>query len=77
VALWIAGDNWLDDFVCDRSNRVAVLLAVDFEIVGSIGAIETIARGRGIRSLAYLQKVHGRGSWRKMKGVARVRLPNG
>jgi len=50
---------------------------VDFEIIGNIEGIETIAVGSKIRVLAYLQKVHGRGRWRKLKGVASVRIPNG
>ena len=50
---------------------------MDFEIIGNIEAIETIAVGSKIRVLAYLQKVHGRGRWRKLKGVASVRIPNG
>ena len=50
---------------------------MDFEIVGNIEAIETIAVGSKIRVLAYLQKVHGRGRWRKLKGIASIRIPNG
>ena len=50
---------------------------MDFEIVGNIESIETIAVGSKIRVLAYLQKVHGRGRWRKLKGIASVRIPNG
>jgi hypothetical protein len=50
---------------------------VDFEIIGNIEAIETIAVGSKIRVLAYLQKIHGRGRWRKLKGVASVKIPNG
>lgn len=50
---------------------------MDFEIIGNIEAIETIAVGSRIRVLDYLQKVHGRGRWRKLKGVASVRIPNG
>lgn len=48
-----------------------------FEIVGEIREIETIATGRSIRNLARLRKIYGSGSWRKLKGVAEVRLPNG
>ena len=48
-----------------------------FEIIGKIEAIETIAVGRGIRVLPYLQKTYGCGRWRKLKGIAYVRLPNG
>lgn len=52
-------------------------MSMDFEIIGNIEAIETIAIGSNIRVLAYLQKVHGRGRWRKLKGVASIRIPNG
>lgn len=45
-----------------------------FEIAGPITDIETIAVGRAIRDLARLQKRYGRGRWRKLKGVARVRV---
>jgi hypothetical protein len=47
------------------------------EIVGAITEIETIAIGSGIRVLKYLRKYYGAGRWRKLKGVATVRLPNG
>ena len=50
---------------------------MDFEIIGNIETVEVIAVGSKIRVLAYLQKVHGRGRWRKLKGVASVRIPNG
>jgi hypothetical protein len=50
---------------------------VDFEVIGTISEIETIAVGRSIRELPRLRKVHGPGRWRKMKGVSRVRLPDG
>jgi hypothetical protein len=45
-----------------------------FEITGAITNVELIARGRGVRSRAMLNKRYGSGSWRKMKGTARVRL---
>ncbi len=45
-----------------------------FEIIGPITDIETIAVGRAIRDLARLQKRYGRGRWRKLKGMARVRV---
>lgn len=48
-----------------------------FEIVGEITNVETIAVGRGIRDLARLRKRHGPGRWRKLKGVATVRLASG
>jgi len=50
---------------------------VDFEIVGQLRDVETIASGRAILELARLRKFYGRGRWRKMKGVGTIRLPNG
>ena len=47
------------------------------QVVGSIEGIELIAFGRGIREMARLTKVYGAGRWRKLKGVARVVLPDG
>ena len=48
-----------------------------FEIVGRIAEIEIIAVGPGIRILAVLRKRYGRGRWRKLKGIATVRLSDG
>ena len=39
--------------------------------------IETIATGGGIRELPRLRRLYGKGRWRKMKGVARIRLRDG
>jgi len=50
---------------------------MDFEILGEISEIETIATGRGIRDRKRLSKYHGNGKWRKLKGIARVRLLDG
>ena len=50
---------------------------IDFEIIGAIQNIETIAVGSRIRDIVYLERVYGRGRWRKLKGIAEVRLPNG
>jgi len=48
-----------------------------FEILGEISGVETIATGSGIREIARLRRIYGRGRWRKRKGVARVRLVDG
>lgn len=48
-----------------------------FELVGRITQVETIATGSGIRVRRYLRKAYGVGHWRKLKGMATVRLPNG
>jgi hypothetical protein len=45
-----------------------------FEIVDEITQIQTIAVGTGIRELQRLRRLYGRGRWRKLKGVALVRL---
>ena len=48
-----------------------------FEVISRIEGIEVIAVGTGIRNLAYLEKTYGSGRWRKLKGKAHIRLPNG
>ena len=48
-----------------------------FEIIGEITEIETIAVGSAIRDLALLRQQFDPGRWRKLKGVAQVRLQNG
>jgi hypothetical protein len=50
---------------------------VDFEILEPLRNVQTIAVGRSIRELRRLQRVYGRGRWRKRKGVSRVRLGDG
>ena len=47
---------------------------MDFEILGEITQIEPIARGTGVRDRTRLRKQYGTGRWRKLKGIARVRL---
>jgi hypothetical protein len=47
-----------------------------FRIIGKIEQIEIIAVGSSIRVLRYLNKQHGQGRWRKLKGIASVeRIP--
>lgn len=48
-----------------------------FEIVREIRDIETIAVGGRIRDIMRLRKQFGPGRWRKLKGIAMVRLSNG
>ena len=48
-----------------------------FEIIGNIANIELIAASSGIHILPLLRKRYGAGRWRKLKGVATVRLPDG
>ena len=48
-----------------------------FEIINEIKNVETIAVGGNIRDIMRLRKQYGVGRWRKMKGVANVRLQSG
>ncbi len=48
-----------------------------FEVLGEITEKRTIAAGRGIRELRRLRRAYGPGRWRKMKGIATIRLPDG
>jgi hypothetical protein len=50
---------------------------VRFEILSEIHDVETIASGAGVRDRRRLHREYGRGRWRKMKGVATVRLSDG
>jgi hypothetical protein len=50
---------------------------MNFELVGPIANVEVIAAGPGVRVRSLLRKAYGRGRWRKMKGTATIRLPNG
>lgn len=47
---------------------------MDFEIIGEITEIETIAAGSSIHILPLLRKRYGPGRWKKLKAVATVRL---
>jgi hypothetical protein len=50
---------------------------VDFQIIGELVEVETITSGRGVRDRVRLRRQYGRGRWRKLKGVASVRLIDG
>ena len=50
---------------------------MDFELVGGIAEIATIAVNLSIRELSSLKEKYGGKRWRKLKGIATVRLPNG
>jgi hypothetical protein len=50
---------------------------MNFEIIGEISRIETIAVGDGIHEISRLQKQYGEGRWRKLKGMALIRLRSG
>lgn len=50
---------------------------MDFELVGELSGIETIAVNLAIRERESLKSCYGGRRWRKLKGVALVRLVNG
>jgi len=50
---------------------------MSFEILGEIDDIETIAGGPSVRERVRLTAPFGRGRWRKLKGIATVRLRDG
>ena len=46
-------------------------------VVGEITDIEPIAGGMGVRDRARLNRLYGRARWRKLKGLATIRLRTG
>lgn len=48
-----------------------------FEIISDIMEVEVIAIGKSNRDLPRLRKLYGDGRWRKMKGIALIKLRNG
>ncbi len=50
---------------------------MDFEVIGDIIEVETIATGASIRNVRRLRRSYGMGRWRKMKGIGLIRLMNG
>jgi hypothetical protein len=50
---------------------------IEFEIVGEVSEIQTIATGPSVRNRTRLRKQYGRGRWRKLKGIANVGLVSG
>ena len=53
------------------------MIEQDFEILTEITNVEIIAIGNSIRDLPRLIESYGNGRWRKLKGVAVIRLRNG
>lgn len=50
---------------------------MNFQVIGEIGEIGTLAIGHGIRNLNRLNKIYGKTNWRKLKGKCRVKLADG
>ena len=60
-----------------RNYAIILQMAKDFEIIGEITNVEIVAVGSSIRVIKRLKRFYGDGRWRKLKGVARVKLPDG
>lgn len=50
---------------------------MEFEVIGNISGIEPIGAGRSIRDRRRLHRLYGKARWRKLKGIATVRLLDG
>jgi hypothetical protein len=50
---------------------------MNFEIISEIINIEPIAVSNDIRDIQRLRKAYGKGKWRKLKGIALIRLVTG
>lgn len=64
------------DNLLERRERGSTIVS-DFEIVGAVDHVETIAIGRRIRELGRLRRVYGQARWRKRKGIATIRFDDG
>lgn len=49
----------------------------NFQLIGAITEIEVIAAGSSVRERHTLAQRYGRGRWRKLKGIATVKLDDG
>jgi hypothetical protein len=68
----MARDFSIHAIICAQGGPMA-----SFEIISDITEVQTIATGKSIRDIARLRKQYGEGRWRKMKGIALIRLSNG
>ena len=50
---------------------------MDLDIIGEVEELETIAVGGRIHDIMRIRNQYGPGRWRKLKGVAKVRLQSG
>lgn len=67
----------MEENIVTSWGRSSLCVIMYFEIIGAIVDKQRIAAGTSIREIARLRKQHGAGRWRKLKGVATVRLGNG
>jgi hypothetical protein len=60
-----------------RRPSFGSLAGMDFELMGELSDVETIAANLSIRENADLKARYGGRRWRKLKGVGKVRLASG
>jgi hypothetical protein len=49
----------------------------DFDVLGEVRNVEIIAAGAAVRVAARLRRRYGGSRWRKLKGIATIRLRDG
>jgi hypothetical protein len=57
--------------------RFAEFRGTNVDILENPGHVEIIAVGSSIRNLRWLRENYGKGRWRKLKGLAKVRTESG
>ncbi len=50
---------------------------MQFQVLSELADVEVIATGKSIREYRRLCKIYGQGRWRKLKGIASIRLGDG
>jgi hypothetical protein len=48
-----------------------------FKVISDITSIQVIAKGSGVDARHELNRLYGRGNWRKLKGITTVEYENG
>jgi hypothetical protein len=59
------------------SLRFAEFRGTNVEVLEDPRDVEIIAVGSSIRNLRWLREAYGKGRWRKLKGIAKVRTESG
>jgi len=60
-----------------KLKRQSLMILQLREIIGEIRNEEVIAKGSSVKIRKRLEKLYGHGNWKKMKGIAEVRLSDG
>jgi len=71
--MWVSNDRNLSGFECRVTARSTSVAHARIAICNK----EVIAKGSSVKIRKRLEKLYEYGSWRKMKGIAEVRLSDG